>query len=126
MSCEICKSSAPGIPFIGCGRPGFQRSPPPPEHTFHVTCLGAYRSWMVDKEDGEDACPLCPTWIGDSVSERCVEIVRNSTKKGRLKSPKSPKTRRKQRKQKKSRKSRKKKRNRKRKSRRKKRKSKKQ
>ena len=98
MSCEICKSSAPGIPFIGCGRPGLQRSPPPPEHKFHETCLGAYRSWMVDEEDGEDACPLCPTWIGDSVSERCVEIVRNSTKKGRLKSPKSPKTRRKKRK----------------------------
>ena len=123
MSCEICKSSAPGIPFIGCGRPGLQRSPPPPEHKFHETCLGAYRSWMVDEEDGEDACPLCPTWNGDSVSERCVEIVRNSTKKGRLKSPKSPKTRRKKRKsRRKKRKSRKKKR----KSRRKKRKSKKQ
>ena len=82
MSCEICKSSAPGIHFIGCGRPGFQRTPPPPEHKFHETCLGAYRSWMVDEEDGGDACPLCPTWIGDSVSERCVEIVRNSTRKG--------------------------------------------
>jgi hypothetical protein len=55
MSCEICKSSAPGIPFIGCGRPGLQRSPPPPEHKFHETCLGAYRSWMVDEKDGEDA-----------------------------------------------------------------------
>ena len=116
MSCEICKSSAPGIPFIGCGRPGLQRTPPPPEHKFHVTCLGAYRSWMVHEEDGEDACPLCPTWISNSVSERCVEIVRNSTRRV-AKSPASPnrktkkrKSRRKQRKSRKKRKSRRKKR----------------
>ena len=109
MSCEICKSSAPGIPFIGCGRPGLQRSPPPPEHKFHETCLGAYRSWMVDEEDGGDACPLCPTWISNNVSNKSVEIIRNSTRKVGLKSPKSPKTRRKQRKQRKSRKKKKKK-----------------
>ena len=63
-TCSICNSDIfNNQESLACGRSGFQRTPPPPEHIFHRKCLENYRQFMVTNfNEDDDCCPECPSW----------------------------------------------------------------
>ena len=90
-TCSICNSDIfNNQESLACGRSGFQRTPPPPEHIFHRKCLENYRQFMVTNfNEDDDCCPECPSWSSYNDDINVQDYFKRHAKSA--KSAKSPK-----------------------------------